>query len=266
MNGFMVAGSAESIGRTLARLSHFASRSDGADADNSRDNILRIVQESERPLSVEEIAKVASLHVNSVRTHLEMLRAAGRVQRTRENSTGRGRPKWLYSAAVEQDPYTQLAADLAQTLGASKDPVLAEQAARRWRESDRVAKQPAASPDEAVTVAARSLGRLGFDVDVSPVGDAIYLGHCPYAALIKDNPVICDIHAHAVEQILAGTGQPVELESVDVFPRRGVCVAHLRRADVQPQRVVAGSAPEGTVTPATAEPTKKKSKKSRRTA
>ncbi len=248
MNGFMVAGSAESIGRTLARLSHFASRGDGVDADNSRDNIMRIVGESERPISVEAIAEVAGLHVNTVRTHLEMLRAAGRVQRTRENTTGRGRPKWLYSAAVEEDPYTRLAADLAHTLDESDDPALAVQAARRWRESDRVAKQSADTVDEAVTIAARSLGRLGFDVDVSPVGDAIYLGKCPYAALIEDNPVICDIHAHAVEQILAGTGQPVELAAVDVFPRRGVCVAHLRRPDVEPQRVVAGSAPDGAVT------------------
>jgi predicted ArsR family transcriptional regulator len=260
----MAAGSAESIGRTLARLSHFASRAGGAETDTSRDNILRIVQEADRPLSVEAIAQVASLHVNTVRTHLEILRAADKVQRTRENTTGRGRPKWLYSAAVEQDPYAQLAADLAMTLDESNDPALAAQAARRWRESDRVARQPASSPDEAVTIAARSLGRLGFDVDVSPVGDAIYLGQCPYAALVEDNPVICDIHAHAVEQILAGTGQPVELTSVDVFPRRGVCVAHLRRPDVEPHRVVAGSAPGGTV-PAP-ESVKKKSKKSRRTA
>ena len=260
---FMVAGSAESIGRTLARLSHFASRGDSADADNSRDNILRIVRESEQRLSVEDIAKVANLHVNTVRTHLEVLRAAGKVERTRELTAGRGRPKWLYSTAAEEDRYSQLASDLSQTLSDSTDPALAVQAARRWRESDRVAKESAATPDEAVTIAARSLGRLGFEVDVSPVGDAIYLGRCPYAALIADNPVICDIHAHAVEQILAGTGQPVALASVDVFPRRGVCVAHLHRPDVGPQRVVAGSAPARTVA---AEPTNRKSKRSRRTA
>ena len=262
----MATGSAESIGRTLARLSHFASRAAGADPDNSRDNILLIVQDSDQPLSVEAVAKVAQLHVNTVRTHLEMLRAAGKVERVRENTTGRGRPKWLYSAGVEHDAYSQLAADLAQTLSDSHEDDLAKQAARLWRESDGVAQQPATTPDEAVTIAARSLGRLGFDVDVSPVGDAIYLGQCPYAALVGDNPVICDIHTHAVEQILAGTGQPVELASVDVFPRRGVCVAHLRRPDIEPQRVVRGSAPDVPAPRTAPGSVKKKSKRSRRTA
>ena len=77
---------------------------------------------------------------------------------------------------------------------------------------------------------------------MSPVGDAVYLGQCPYAALISDNPVICDIHAKALEQILAGTGQDVSLQSMDVFPKPGVCVAHLRRADITPHRSVPGSA------------------------
>ena len=40
----------------------------------------------------------------------------------------------------------------------------------------------------------------------------------PYAALVADHPVICDIHAKALEQVLAGTGQDIELESMDVFP------------------------------------------------
>jgi predicted ArsR family transcriptional regulator len=234
---------ADSIGRTLARLGKLTARAPHSEFDTSREHIARIVCESDHPLTVEDIAQVTGLHPNTIRTHLEVLRAAGRVDRTRQDAQGRGRPKWLYSPAASAiDPYRQFAQDLTGTLSAAHDEALADEAAKRWRLSDGVITQPVATPDEAVEVAAQALSRLGFDVDVSPVGDAVYLGQCPYAALIAENPVICDIHAKALEQILAGTGQDVELVSMDVFPRPGVCVAHLRRPDVAPYRTVTGSA------------------------
>jgi hypothetical protein len=99
------------------------------------------------------------------------------------------------------------------------------------------------------------------------VGDAVYLGRCPYASLVQEYPVICDIHARALEQVLAGTGQPVGLRSLDVFPRPGVCVAHLRRDDVEPGRVIEGSEPPKGSTPDTSrQPGKGGTKKSRRQA
>lgn len=254
--------SAEGIGRTLARLSHFATRGGEPETDTSRDNILRILVESSTPMSIEDISAATGLHPNTIRTHLEVLRAAGKVDRTRETGGGRGRPKWLYSATPADDPYAQLAAQLATELHGDNDQALAAEAAARWRTTDRTAPEPADTPDEAVEATARSLQRLGFDVDVSPVGDAIYLGKCPYAELISEHPVICEIHARAVEQLLAETEQPVELVSVDVFPRPGVCVAHLRRADIKPARIVPGSKPVAESIP---EQKSKKSKKSRRT-
>lgn len=235
---------ADSIGRTLARLGQLGSRTADPDADTSRENILRIVAESEGPCSVDDISLVTGLHANTIRTHLEVLRAAGRIERTRGNSGGRGRPKWLYRATESaNDPYQALAGELSSALTEAADRELASQAAHRWRAADGVTHGRVDSPDQAVEVAAGALAKLGFDVDVSPVGNAIYLGRCPYAALVVQHPVICDIHARALEQVLAGTGQDVELESMDVFPRPGVCVAHLRRRDLTPHRVVEGIAP-----------------------
>ena len=91
-------------------------------------------------------------------------------------------------------------------------------------------------------------------------------GDCPYASLVQEHPVICDIHARALEQVLAGTGQPVELESMDVFPRPGVCVAHLRRGDVEPGRVIAGSEPAKGPPGTGRRPERAATKKSRRQA
>lgn len=229
---------ADTIGRTLARLGQMTARQT-TDAETSRENIARLIGEASEPLSVEDISALTGLHVNTIRTHLEVLRAAGRINRTRGASDGRGRPRWLYAPTASADPYRQLSSELIDAL-ADADPATAEEAATRWRRADDVTRQPAASPDEAVAVAAASLEQLGFGVEVSPVGDTVYLSGCPYAALVADHPVICDIHASALEQVLAGTEQDIELEALDVYPKPGVCVAHLRRADTEPARVVRG--------------------------
>ena len=229
---------ADTIGRSLARLGHLRARH--ADPVSSRDHIWRLLQEADGPMSLEDISALTSLHVNTIRTHLEVLQAAGQVERIRAKSNGRGRPRWLYSPLTD-DPYHQLAEQLVEALDAAADPATAEAAAQRWRGSEGVAHEPSGSPDEAIAVAAASLEQLGFDVEVSPVGDVVYLGSCPYAALVAKHPEICDIHARALEQVLAATGQDVALEALDVFPRPGVCVARLRRKDVEPAWSVRGT-------------------------
>jgi predicted ArsR family transcriptional regulator len=230
---------ADTIGRSLARLGHLRGAGGAGEEASSREHLLRLLQESEQPMSLEDLSGMTTLHVNTIRTHLDVLRAAGRVERTRGVVGGRGRPRWLY-AAVRDDAYTELAQDLVAALEQADDAQTAEEAAQRWRRADGISQSAVADPDEAVAVAARALEDLGFDVETSPVGDAVYLGNCPYAALVAEHPVICDIHARALEQVLEGTGQDVELESLDVFPRPGVCVAHLRRKDVDPAWVVRG--------------------------
>ena len=70
------------------------------------------------------------------------------------------------------------------------------------------------------------------------MGDAITVTDCPYADLVDDNPVICDIHTALVVRLLNQTGQPVTVESMDVWARRGMCVARLNRPDIVPARVI----------------------------
>ena len=59
-----------------------------------------------------------------------------------------------------------------------------------------------------------------------------------YADLVDDNPVICDIHTALVVRLLDQTGQPVTLHSMDIWARRGMCVARLDRPDIAPSRVI----------------------------
>ena len=229
---------ADTIGRTLARLGQMTTRTN-SETDTSRDYIWRLLQEAESPMTVEDISQLTGLHVNTIRTHLEVLRASGKIERTRQAAEGRGRPKWLYAPTRIKDPYHRLSAQLGKALE-SADSETAEAAAQRWRGADHIAQQPVDTADEAVAVAAAALEQLGFGVEVSPVGDTVYLSGCPYAALVAEHPVICDIHANALEQVLAGTEQDVRLGSLDIYPRPGVCVAHLKRDDTKPARVVRG--------------------------
>ena len=137
---------ADSIGRTLARLGQLTSHAPHTEVETSRENIARIVAESADPLSVEDIAGVTGLHANTIRTHLDVLRAAGRVERSREDSQGRGRPKWLYSAPDADDPYSRFAAELTSALSAARDEAQADEVAQRWRSADSVTEEPAAPP------------------------------------------------------------------------------------------------------------------------
>ncbi len=213
----------------------------------SRSRVQAVIDESGVPLTVEQVAERTGLHANTVRGHLDVLLATGVVARDPADAQGRGRPRWLYRAAQPKaTPFELLAQALTTQLTRSQDPDLADAAAERW--SQALPDLPVAgSPDEAVAETTDALRRLGFGAATSPVGDAIALTGCPYADLVDDNPVICDIHAALVVRLLDQTGQGVTLGSMDVWARPGLCVAHLQRDDVDPARTITiGSIPKHT--------------------
>ena len=235
----------QAIGRTLARfgrVSVVASEADDA-APSSREAIFDLVERSAEPLTIEQICRLSGLHANTVRSHLEVLHAAGRVERAQEAPRGRGRPPWLYNVAPgARSARAELAETLLDQLEDAAAHGLAEAAAERWAATVRSEAKPSAhpaTPDDAVAGAADALEDLGFDARVNGVGDRIELRNCPYAALVADRPVICDIHAALLSDLLGDSGQPVSLRRLDVWVRPGVCVAHLNRPDLTPARTIA---------------------------
>lgn len=244
----MTPASAAAIGRTLSRLGRVSHVAAEETTSASRDAVFRAISEAGEPIPIDGICAKTALHANTVRPHLDVLLATGRITREQGRSVGRGRPRWLYRP-VETDAMrqrTKLADALVQALQGADSAELARAAAGRWAEQLDPDHRPgpAQTADDAVLAAADSLTRLGFETTVTPLGDRIDLRSCPYADLVADRPVICDIHAALVLQLLEASGQPVELERFDVFPRPGVCTAHLRRGDQRPVRTITMRSPE----------------------
>lgn len=207
-------------------------------AHDSRHRVQVVIDSAPEPLTVEVIAERTGLHANTVRGHLDVLLATGSITRQAADSHGRGRPRWLYaSAAPASSPFRALAEALTSQLAAVRDPDMAQAAADRWLQA--LPELPKAStPDEAVAEATQALNRLGFNAVTTPLGDAIAVTACPYADLVDDNPVICDIHTALVARLLTSTGQPVTVRSMDVWARPGMCMAWLRRDDLRPSWTV----------------------------
>jgi predicted ArsR family transcriptional regulator len=227
-----------SVGRALARISSIRGPRPGPSlaGGDSRAAVLEFIEAAEDVVRVEEIAEAVGLHPNTVRGHLDALLAAGRITRIADQRATRGRPHWLYSATASAS-IRELARALDEELDRASAPDVARLAAATWAEAGPEVTL-ADTIDAAVDLATHALTDFGFEAVRNPVGDEITLRACPYAELVNEHPVICDIHAELLGEVLARTSQPVTLASLDVFPRPGLCVAHLRRPDVDPEWTV----------------------------
>lgn len=228
------------IGRTLARLGLVGAKQPKPNrTPDSRSAIEALISEAPEPLNIEAISQATGLHANTVRAHLEVLEAGGRIERLQGARAGRGRPPWLYRAtAADPSPHLVLAEALLDQLQESASEDITTTAAARWAATlhgERTEVLPAAqTPDDAVADTVAALEDLGFTATADALGDRIDLQRCPYAALVAERPVICDIHAALISQLLDASGQPVTLERLDVWSRSGHCTAYLARPDINP--------------------------------
>lgn len=227
------------IGRTLARLAALSPRRVTVGAGHeSRAQILDLICSAPEPVDIEWLGEKTQLHANTVRGHLDVLMAAGHVVREPDPSGGRGRPRMLYRpGTTAAGVYAELVQVLMDELGDTTDAALVDDAAATWAEV--VDDGPAVETiDAAVERAVHALSVLGFTVEVSPVGDTITLGTCPYADLVAEQPVICEIHTAMLGELLHRTGQPVSVAEMQVWAAPGLCRARLNRPDQQPAFVI----------------------------
>lgn len=211
--------------------------------NQQRERVLRLVGEAAGAVDATEIAERMSLHVTTVRFHLDALCEDGTVARTRIKRDGVGRPRTGYVPVRDRLDYRSLAEILAMELGdtAAERRDRAERAGQRWADrilADAAAGDPTESNgsvtrggvDASADQIARIFERMGFGPELTATIDrdgrrecAIRLNACPVRDLARSHPeVSCGMHLGLLRGLLNGNGTTAQLEP---FVEPEMCVA-----------------------------------------
>jgi len=195
----------------------------------SRERLLREI-ESRGSASAAELAAATGLHENTVRGHLDRLRADGHIRREQDPPIGRGRPshRWRAVDPGAVSPYAGLAAALADALvgaGAAARG-LARAAGVAWG-ARLAAEQPAGADPRGLLV--DLMREQGFGPE--RVGDALHLRRCPLiAAAARRTEVVCAVHEGMVEGIVRSHDRDAGAALEPFAAAGGACVLRLQAA------------------------------------
>jgi predicted ArsR family transcriptional regulator len=169
----------------------------------ARQKMLAYLQKT-RTASAREIARTLQMSAATVRHHLRVLTADGRLEmvsvRRRE---GRGRPEKVFSLprAALGDNLSALSEALLTEAGSG---VRMEALARRLARAAGFAGQPLA---KRLGLTVNQLNQMNYHArwEAGPQGPRILFSHCPYATIIGKHPELCRMD----EAMLAESmGQP----------------------------------------------------------
>ncbi|GGC10906.1 helix-turn-helix transcriptional regulator [Cellulomonas carbonis] len=219
----------------------------------SRQTILRLLQDHGAPMGVEDVAAGVGRHVNTVREHLDRMVGAGFLERSPEVRTTRGRPRMLYRAlpvAPVTDPDQAVRDQLVRVLLAgygtergSRRP-MAEEAGERWALDFpcTTAGHDDGTADSQMTALERHFRDLGFSPVLDRSARSLRLEHCPFADLVTEHgDVVCGVHLGLARGMLARHEGPLTVDSIG--RRDGACEIRLReRQDVAAPRAAVAAA------------------------
>ena len=154
-----------------------------------------------RTASAREISRSLKMSPATVRHHLRVLTADGRLEMTFvRGREGRGRPEKLYSLPRSA---------LGDNLAALGDAVLAE--AGTSVQMVMLAKHLAGEADfsgqplaRRLNASVEKLNQMNYHArwEAGPQGPRLIFGHCPYAALIGKHPELCQMDEALIEQLM----------------------------------------------------------------
>ena len=157
-----------------------------------------------RTASAREISRGLKMSPATVRHHLRVLTADGRLEMTFvRGREGRGRPEKVYSLPRSA---------LGDNLAALGEAVLAE--AGTSIQMAMLAKHLAGDTDFSGQPVARrlnasveKLNQMNYHArwEAGPQGPRLIFGHCPYAALIGKHPELCQMDEALLEQLMGET-------------------------------------------------------------
>ena len=152
-----------------------------------------------RSVSAREIARALQLSAATVRHHLRVLTADGRLEMTSvRGRDGRGRPEKVYSLP---------ASVLGDNLAALSDILLTE--AKPVLKIDVLAKRLAGQSDlssqslaKRLNLTIEKLNQMNYHArwEAGSEGPRIIFTHCPYAAIIEKHPELCQMDAALIRE------------------------------------------------------------------
>lgn len=196
----------------------------------SRAQVLDLVRRNRDGVTLSAIARFTGLHENTVRGHLEALRADDQVERTRGEPAGRGRPPWVWSPRASTDDsggYAGLASALARTIAEHTDDAdrLAMEAGRTWGRS---LGHGATGSGDVVADVATLMRSLDYEPRREPGSTTINLHACPLLDAATAHPeVVCTVHHGLVRGALEAHGAADHPSSLEPFAAPGTCVLRI---------------------------------------
>lgn len=161
-----------------------------------------------RTASAREIARALKMSAATVRHHLRVMTADGRLEisfvRGRE---GRGRPEKVYSlpAAALGNNLSVLGDALLTEAGTS---VRMEAVAKRLAGESTFSSHPIA---KRLNLTVEKLNQMNYHArwEAGPQGPRLIFGHCPYAALIGRHPALCQMDQALLNQLMGDSAVQV---------------------------------------------------------
>lgn len=205
----------------------------------SRARVLSVLQNSQAPLGVDEVAERVHLHVNTTRFHLDALVEAGLAERASEARSQPGRPRTLYTARPDapragERSYRLLAQILTSYFAAEvpQPSQAAQRAGQAWGRylAERPAPFERADVESATRQLVDVLDGIGFAPEAKTSGRRrqLLLRHCPFReAAEQHSAVVCAVHLGLMQGLLAEIGAPIEAEQLKPFVEPDLCVADL---------------------------------------
>lgn len=204
-----------------------------AASGTGRGRIADLLLAAQGPMTVQEMASATSLHVNTVREHLEHLMGDGAAERSTVTSGRPGRPQVIYTASgsgpdVGRRSYHEMARLLAEHLVATVDSpgATAREIGAQWGRA-MAAETTGATPGDAADELVRVLSTAGF---APAVEDGLIAAHnCPFRELAEQHPeLVCTLHQGMMDGYLGARGVEGVRTSLTPFARPGVCEVHLQ--------------------------------------
>lgn len=197
--------------------------------------ILEVLEQQPEPVTVAELSEATGQHPNTVREHLDALVEADLVERTPQQTSGRGRPAWLYAVRPPERPaspeYAGLASALARQI-ATTSPDPQGEAAAAGEDWGRRLAEDAPAPGRGAVAARRGvvdlLGGLGFEPKTNARATTTRLTRCPLLETAIEHPeVVCSVHLGIVRGALESWGSTDTPAGLVPFAEPGACLLHV---------------------------------------